>query len=204
MDLRDTYDKIAERWHAEAKGQSLSPGRSRLLELLPSGSYVLDVGCGTGLFSAYLLRAGMNVLGIDTSEGMLSIARRENPDGVFRQQDLADIATMEERFGAICATAVLLHRPRAELRPILRSFRARLQPGGYLFVALKEKRPDRPEEGMVVEDHLGERIERFFSFFTQEEVEEAFREEGFSVAFSSVTPSGRARWIEVVGQRSGA
>jgi ubiquinone/menaquinone biosynthesis C-methylase UbiE len=206
MNLQETYDAIAETWHEEeAKGSAKHrPGLGPLLQRLPPGSRVLDVGCGTGIIAQHLLAAGMSVVGIDVSEGMLSIARRECPQGVFVQMDLQELATLDQSFEAVCAVAVLLHRPRAELVVSLRAFHAKLHPGGMLYVVVKEKRDDRPEEGVVTDDRLGFTIERFFSFYTQEEVEEAFQQAGFEVVFSEVVSSGRARWIEVVGQRSEA
>ncbi len=205
MNLRETYDIIAEKWHEEAKGfVKRRHGLGVLLERLSPGSRVLNVGCGTGLVAQHILAAGMSVVGVDMSEGMLVVARRECPQGVFIQMDLRELDALDQIFEAVCAVAVLLHRPRAELVASLQTFRAKLRPGGMLYVVVKEKRTDRPEEGVITEDHLGVTIERFFSFYSQEEVESAFQQAGFEVLFSEVIPSGRARWIEVVGQRSEA
>ncbi|HEY8542170.1 MAG TPA: class I SAM-dependent methyltransferase [Pseudothermotoga sp.] len=43
---------------------------------LPKGSYILDVGCGTGRHSVELAKRGYNVTGIDISEEMLKEARK--------------------------------------------------------------------------------------------------------------------------------
>lgn len=202
MNLQETYDAIAEKWHEEAKGfVKCRPGLEVLLERLSPGSRVLDVGCGTGLVAEHLLAAGMSVVGTDISAGMLAIARREYPAGTFLQMDLQELATLDQSFEAVCAVAVLLHRPRVELVASLQSFHAKLHPGGLLYVVVKEKRDDCPEEGVITDDHLGVTIERFFSFYTREEVESAFQQAGFEVVFSEVVPSGRARWIEAVGKR---
>lgn len=202
MNLHETYDAIAEPWHEAARSAAKHrPGLEVLVRDVSSGARVLDVGCGTGLVAQRLALAGMHVTGIDFSEGMLQIARRECPQGQFLQMDLANIAEMDEVFDAVCAVAILLHRPRAELVSTLRSFAEKLVENGWLYVAVKEKRPDRGDEEVVAEDHLGTRIERFFSFYTREEIEEAFTQAGFDVLFSDVVPSGRARWIEVVGRK---
>ena len=46
---------------------------------LPAGAWILDAGCGSGLFSLALARAGRpaTVVGVDLSSGMLATARRE-------------------------------------------------------------------------------------------------------------------------------
>ncbi|MDK2884294.1 class I SAM-dependent methyltransferase [Pseudothermotoga sp.] len=43
---------------------------------IPAGSFILDVGCGTGRHSIELAKRGYSVKGIDISERMLSIARK--------------------------------------------------------------------------------------------------------------------------------
>lgn len=48
--------------------------------LVPQGGTVLDIGCGTGSISRLFASAGANVLGLDISPGMLSVARRKCAD----------------------------------------------------------------------------------------------------------------------------
>lgn len=44
---------------------------------LPSGSRILDVGCGTGRHSVELAKRGYQVTGVDISPGMLDVARKK-------------------------------------------------------------------------------------------------------------------------------
>ncbi|MHA1718034.1 MAG: class I SAM-dependent methyltransferase [Promethearchaeota archaeon] len=44
------------------------------------GKSVLDVGCGTGYFSEILYRKGAHVIGLDSSEKMIEIAKTRNPE----------------------------------------------------------------------------------------------------------------------------
>jgi SAM-dependent methyltransferase len=48
-----------------------------------TGGLVVDLGCGSGLWAAELVRAGYAVLGIDISAAMLDIARRRAPSARF-------------------------------------------------------------------------------------------------------------------------
>jgi SAM-dependent methyltransferase len=45
---------------------------------------IVDLGCGSGILSESLSKAGYDVLGIDLSPAMLRIARRRAPRAVFR------------------------------------------------------------------------------------------------------------------------
>ena len=59
-------------------------GTDAFITQLPSGAHVLDVGCGSGVKSEYLIAHGFKVTGIDISDKRLDIARREVPEGEFR------------------------------------------------------------------------------------------------------------------------
>jgi len=44
------------------------------------GKKILDVGCGSGLYSIYFARAGAEVAGIDFSENMIALAEKNSKD----------------------------------------------------------------------------------------------------------------------------
>jgi SAM-dependent methyltransferase len=79
------FDQAAARydaWYDTPRGQRVeSAERALLSELLtafPGAGSLLDVGCGTGRFSAWLAPA-LRVLGIDRSPGMLTEMRTRHP-----------------------------------------------------------------------------------------------------------------------------
>ena len=47
---------------------------------LDAGAKVLDLGCGSGVFTHLLAKRGFDVTGLDISPALLTIARRNNPD----------------------------------------------------------------------------------------------------------------------------
>lgn len=69
------------------------------LEILETRNFhrVLDIGCGKGAFTQWLVREGNTVLGIDISETALTVARSRCPSATFvaadvQRTDLASIA----------------------------------------------------------------------------------------------------------------
>ncbi|MEK7568551.1 MAG: class I SAM-dependent methyltransferase [Patescibacteria group bacterium] len=202
MNIKDTYNKIAEDWHRTHKDDDWwVSGTEHFCSLLPKGSLVLDVGCGGGVKSKYFIEKGMTVVGADLSENMISIAKREVPQARFATLDARDIDTLPETFDGIFAQAVLLHIPKKEIVPLIKKFKEKIKEGGYLYVAVKEQRADKSEEEIKDMDDYGYPYELFFSYFTQGELEQYFSDAGFEVVSSTVTPSGRIKWIQIVGRK---
>lgn len=90
----------------------LSSTRKKVADLIPSGSSVIDIACGTGEF-CFELAAQKNcyVLGIDLSPRMIKFARKRNRYDTVRFEscdatDLADFGISEFDFATIL---LLLH-----------------------------------------------------------------------------------------------
>jgi SAM-dependent methyltransferase len=107
-----------------------------LIQQLPAGARVLDLGCGSGLPTArQLLDAGVEVVGVDESAVMLDLARQQAPGGQYLHQDLRDIDGLGE-FDAVVAFFALLMLPRADIPPLLEQVRSRLRGPKLLLVSM--------------------------------------------------------------------
>ena len=73
-------------FHADA----CAPGILRLLEpVRQRNGLVVEIGCGSGLLTAYLTDAGLNVVATDASEAMLNLAHSHAPGATeFRRLTL--------------------------------------------------------------------------------------------------------------------
>ncbi len=68
-----------------------APGILALLEpVRKHGGLVLELGCGSGLLTRYLVQAGHRVLATDASPAMLELAARTAPGAEIRQHVLPD------------------------------------------------------------------------------------------------------------------
>jgi cyclopropane fatty-acyl-phospholipid synthase-like methyltransferase len=202
MNLKDTYNKIAEDWSKDHYADTWwVEGTERFVSFLSPGSSVLDVGCGTGVKSKYLLGKGLRVTGVDFSEKMIEIARREVPQGLFEVVDIMDMGSLEKTFDGILAQAVLLHIPKAQIISVIKGLKNKLTRGGYLYIAVKEKREGGLEEEIVVEQDYGYTYERFFSFYTLPEIKQYLLSLGMEVCYENVALSGKTNWIQVIAKK---
>jgi ubiquinone/menaquinone biosynthesis C-methylase UbiE len=111
----------------------------QLLERLPTGARVLDLGCGTGVPTARQLVAGRcEVTGVDISPVMLDQARRNIPEATFLQRDIIDAATTDDRFDAVVAFFSLLMLPRERIIDVLNGLHNMITPGGWLAIGMVE------------------------------------------------------------------
>ena len=94
---------------------------------------ILDVGCGTGILTATLVRAGRRVVGIDPSTTMLAYAR-DRPGGGDVTWVLGDSRNIPSgRFDlAVMSGNVAQHIPDPAWERTLSDIRAALRDGGVL------------------------------------------------------------------------
>ncbi len=78
---------------AEVQEGTFLPLFERVLDqtAVRSGSEVLDIGCGSGLFCELAARRGALVSGLDASEALLAIAQERTPQGDFRTGDMEEL-----------------------------------------------------------------------------------------------------------------
>ena len=156
MDLKSTYNRIAEDWDNDhTNDQWWKAGLEKFISLFKPGASVLDVGCGSGVKSEILEKKRLEVTGIDFSEKMLEIAKRRVPTGKFQLVDLYNLSDFHEKFDGICAPAILLHIPKKDIGEMVRSLKEKLNSGGYFYVAVKERRSGEKEEEIVKENDYG-------------------------------------------------
>jgi hypothetical protein len=108
---------------------------------------------------------------------------------------------LEYLFDGIFMQAVLLHIPKKEVADDLRKVTEKLKKGGYLYIAVKEKKPHGEEEEIKIESDYSYSYERFFSYFTVDEIELYLHNLGLEIVFSKVDSSGNTNWIQVIARK---
>lgn len=101
-----TWNKVAELYEQKfMEDMSYCRTYDAFLDLLPKAdSNVLEIGCGPGNISRYLLnKSAIQLLGIDISKNMIELARKNVPNAYFKELDARAIDSLERHFEGILA-----------------------------------------------------------------------------------------------------
>ncbi|MBC7227357.1 MAG: class I SAM-dependent methyltransferase [Thermoflexales bacterium] len=101
----------------------LAEARGIIAGLIPEGSAVLDIACGTGQLCFALREKNCRVVGLDLSLRMLEFARNANPfqDVTFVHGDATDLSAFENHSFDYATILVLMHElPRPQQIRVLK------------------------------------------------------------------------------------
>lgn len=160
-----------------------------IAELRPSGR-VLEIACGTGLWTEALAGPADAVLAIDASPEVIDLARRRvaSPKVSFAVADVF-AWTSSARFDVVFFSAWLSHVPASRFAPFWAALRGMLTPGGRVLfidehVDVREKEAYVAGREEVVERRLrdGERFRIIKNFVDPDELVARLAELGWDCA----------------------
>ncbi|MGQ2950151.1 MAG: class I SAM-dependent methyltransferase [Agrobacterium sp.] len=111
------------------------PHLETFLAQLQEGASILELGCGGGQDSEFMLAAGFNVYPTDGTPEIAKAAqaRLGIPVATLLFEDIND----KERYDGVWANACLLHVPRAALAGIIGRVHGALKHGGVFYASFK-------------------------------------------------------------------
>jgi SAM-dependent methyltransferase len=133
------YDTIAGRrveWASHTRTDQRERYAAVLLNALPPGAAVLELGCGVGVPMTQRLARRFAVTGVDISAQHIAQARRNVPAATFIQADMAALAFPPAGFDAVAAFYSIIHVPREEHAALVRDIATWLRPGGLLVATM--------------------------------------------------------------------
>lgn len=146
----DKFDALAQRWW-DANGpqkalHALNPVRLDYVAARAplQGARALDVGCGGGLLSEALAKAGADVTAIDLAPNLLKVARLHGLESGIKvgYRQVAVEALAEEvpaSFDVVTCMEMLEHVP--DPASVIRACARLLKPGGRLFLSTLNRTP---------------------------------------------------------------
>ncbi len=135
------YDDNAEQLASRYDQADAATLHALLAKWIPSGSSVLEIGCGSGRDALFLASLGYTVTALDGSGSMIAEARKK-----LSAQEAANVSfqraffplpddhpLLSKKFNAVTAIAVLMHIPDTELFPFACQVKLLLEDGGIFF-----------------------------------------------------------------------
>lgn len=159
----DKFSEVASRWwdtSSEFKPlHDINPLRLGYIQSHAelSGKRVLDVGCGGGILTESLARAGAKVTGIDLSQAALSVGALHAAEAEI-EVDYQCISTEEFAiahagvFDVVTCMEMLEHVPQPE--SIVTACSALLKPGGQAFFSTLNRNPKSYAFAIVGAEYL--------------------------------------------------
>jgi len=182
------YDKHVEKYF-ESGGVVLENKMNKFIELL-QGNKILDVACGPGHDTDYLMKKGFNCLGIDLSKKMIEFAKKRHK-GKFRVADFLNLKFKENSFDGIWCSSAFTHIDKSDLSKTLLDFKRISKSNGIFGIIV----PENQERKQKKSDS------RIFTMFEKEELENYLTESGFKILWSETFSFNKMKWLFVVSKK---
>jgi SAM-dependent methyltransferase len=169
----NSYDQIASEYCQHTYREEIRVFERTLLDkfleyITVKNPLILDIGCGDGRDSKYLLQKGARVFSADLSQAMLEQAQRNVPDGIHLLMDARNIQLENEFLDGIWASGMIYHFPKNEVDTVFTEFHRVLKPIGVFGFNFKIG----VGEGMEDNPRSYPGTPRYFAYYTLKEIRE--------------------------------
>lgn len=144
--------------------------------VLKSNAKILDVGCGPGNISKYLLakRPDFDILGIDVAPNMIELAKKNNPSAEFLVMDSRNSNEIESKFDAIVCGFCLPYLSESDTEKLVQDCYNLLNENGLLYISFVDGEPNKSG---FQSSSSGDRV--FFHFHDLKELQKQLKNSGF-------------------------
>jgi SAM-dependent methyltransferase len=193
-----SYDECAKKYCKFHFNESFENRLKTFIRYLPKETRVLDVGCGCGRDTKYLIDHGVDTIGIDLSKKVIEEARSYVPNATFLKMDMRNLNFESSKFGGILAMASILHTPRSQVPELFADFRRILRDNGILFVNVMVGSGEKIIIKSAAVEEMGP---RFFTFYTCDELCDLLIQSNFSVEHHFVDKYLNADWLNIYARK---
>lgn len=181
-DVGKLFDGFAERYwnqHSE-ETRYLSSLDQFIVHVDEKNASVLELGCGPGNVSRYLLerRPKWKLIGLDISEKMIELAMTNVPEAKFVCRDVKDLTGINQKFDGIIGAFCLPYLRISELEKLLPELKSRLKKRGILYLSTMEA--DESQSGFR-SSSTGEGPQIYLQYYQEELLRLMLFKAGFSI-----------------------
>jgi SAM-dependent methyltransferase len=188
------YNKIASLYQAERE-KFINPAElDAFVSSLPDTARVLDAGCGTGVpVARFLVDKGFRVVGIDLSETMISLARKNVPDAIYMEMNMLNMGFASESFDGIISCYAIIHNKRESNLDLFKDFNRILVPGGTMLVSVGI------DDWEDIDNYYG--VDMFWSHYAPDRTVALIKKAGFEIVFERAVESNDERHYWVMARK---
>ena len=129
------YSDLLKDAQSTYQGRVILPNLLRLMNL-KKGETVLDLACGPGFFSGEFYKYGTKVIGVDISDKLIEIAKKELSKEIeFRVGDAANISFIKDNFIDKVVIVLAIQNIR-EINSVFKECNRVLKKNGKLFLVI--------------------------------------------------------------------
>ncbi len=134
-----TWNKVAEIYQDKFMNFDLyNDSYDVFLDLiLKTDSSILEIGCGPGNITKYILsrKNDLKIEGIDISENMIELAKKNNPTAKFEIMDCREIYSLKKKFDAIICGFCIPYLSNNDCKKLISDCKCLLNDNGILYLS---------------------------------------------------------------------
>ncbi len=168
--VRKAYSKIAQSYqesYDEIDEQDWSHWETFIAAC--TGSKVLDMGCGTGNATKYLLKKGVFPCGIDFSDEMLNIAAAQDNSIIWVRGDICDCPFPDHSFEGIVISYTINHLNTEMISHLKEEVDRLLVENGVVLLVYHVGAGEE-----IRNDPLDESLSIYYHYFQKEDLDKVF------------------------------
>ncbi len=164
----EVYDARAADYSRLTKDLDGYDGLVAFCDAMPTGAHVLDLGCGPGLYAAFMAEQGCAVDAVDASIEMVKLANQY--DGVTARHASFDDISGTAIYDGIWANFSLLHAPRADFPKHLAALNCACKPNALFHIGMK-----------LGSNAARDTIDRMYTYYQEDELLTHLTTAGFEI-----------------------
>ena len=194
-----TYNKLGQKY-SNAVANASPKAMTSFIKRLKKNSRILDVGCAGGRDMKIFNEKGFTAVGIDVSNALLKIAKKEAPKGKFFKMDVLELKFPKNYFDGVWADAVLIHLTKKDLPKALKNIYETLSDRGIFYASFKYGQGEK-----LVKEKPFTNDARFYSYYKKQELEHLLKKSGFKIIKSTFLADDLKRpgvkWISIFAKK---
>lgn len=169
--------------------------QERFLGKIPTGSRILDFGCGSGRDTKYFLERGYQVNATDGSEEMCRLASTFT--GIEVEKMLFQELDASAEYDGIWAWSSILHLSKSELLPVLRKMCVALKGSGVIYTSFKYGSFEGKRNGRYFTDFIESSFQNFIAEISELSIE------NWWITGDARQGRGEEKWLNIILRKSG-